>query len=140
MKTSLRFLAPLALFILAGCVTQGSEGPYDPVRNVQYSAIGHDPFWMVAIGDDRIVVTLGPAGGRADGALESYAYPRVLPRETEGIRRWESGSERGTLLIEARPGPCAGAGGIHYEDSVTVNLAGRVLRGCGGYPLAPDAG
>lgn len=129
----------LAALVLAGCASPQASGPYDPVRNVQYSAIGHDPFWMVAIGDDRIVLTLGPAGGRADGALESYAYPRTLPRETNGMRRWESGSERGSLVIEAAPGPCDGAGGLAYEDRVTVILPDRRLSGCGGRPLGTGA-
>ena len=94
-------LPPLAL--LAGCATWG-ERPYAPIENVRYTAIGHDPFWLATIGDESIVLTLGDAGGRADGALETWAYPRVLPRTEDGVTRWESGEGAGvTPLLADRP-------------------------------------
>lgn len=140
----MRLLPSLALtgaaLLAAGCAATDARGPYDPVRNVQYSAIGHDPFWMVAIGDDRIVLTLGPEGGRADGGLESYAFPRVLPRDAGGVRTWESGDAAGgSIRIEARPGPCRLADGLAVEEEVRVTLGARVLRGCGGRPMAETA-
>jgi uncharacterized membrane protein len=131
----MRILLPLAALALAGCAAADRSRPYAPVRNVQYSAIGHDPFWMVAIGDDRIVLTLGPEGGRADGALESYAFPRTLPRAEGDVRTWQSGAGTGVIAIEARPGPCDGAGGMRFEDHVRVRLSGRELTGCGGRQL-----
>lgn len=128
----MRQLLPLAALALAACAADDRSAPYAPVRNVQYSAIGHDPFWMVAIGDDRIVLTLGAEGGRADGGLESYAFPRVLPRGDGELRTWHSGDGAGTLTVQARPGPCDGAGGLRFEDHVRVRLSGRELVGCGG--------
>ena len=128
---SVRILLPLALLALAGCTSGAGETPLNPVQNFQYGAMGHDPFWSVAIGDDRIVLTLGPEGGRADGELASYDYPRALPREADGVRRWESGSGTQVIAIEARSGPCT-AGGWRYEDRVRVTLSGRMLEGCGG--------
>jgi uncharacterized membrane protein len=100
---------------------------------MEYGAIGHDPFWMAAIGGDRIVLTLGPPGGRADGELVSHDYPRALPREANGVRRWESGAGTDVIAIEARALPCT-AGRRSYPDTVTVTLSGRMLRGCGGLP------
>src|SRR3546814_18851992 len=93
--------------------------------------MGHDPFWMVAIGDDQIVLTMGPPGGRADGELLSTSYPRVLPRETDGVRRWESGEGTQVIAIEARTAECT-TGGRAYPDQVTVTLSGRMPKGCGG--------
>lgn len=126
----MKHLLPLALIALAGCAS-GTQTPFSPVNDFQYGAISHDPFWLVSIGDDRIVLTMGPAGGRADGELNSYEYPRVLPRTVNGVRRWESGQGTQVIAIEARPGPCA-TGGRTYEDHVKVYLSGRVMTGCGG--------
>jgi uncharacterized membrane protein len=121
-------LAPI-LAALAGCATGGT--PLNPVKDFQYGAIGHDPFWLISIGDDRIVLTLGPEGGRADGELVSYDYPRALPRTADGVRRWESGDGTKLITVEARPGPCT-TGGRTYQDRAIISLSGRVMEGCGG--------
>ena len=130
LDSRVKALIPLALLALAGC-TDAARMPFSPVRNFQYGALGHDPFWMVAIGDDQIVLTMGPPGGHADGELVSTSYPRALPRETDGVRRWESGAGTEVIAIEARHEACAAAD-RHYEDRVTVTLSGRMLKGCGG--------
>lgn len=119
----------LAPFALAACAE--GNAPYDPVGTPEYQAISHDPFWLVSIGGDRIVLTLGPDGGRADGELDSYQYPRVLPTESNGVRRWESGEGTQVIAIEAGRGPCT-TGERTYEDHVTVYLSGRRMVGCGG--------
>ena len=127
----MKLVIPFALLALAGCSGGAGETPLNPVTDFRYGAMGHDPFWTIAIGDDRIVLTLGPAGGRADGELSSVEYPRALPREADGVRRWESGSGTQVIAIEARQGPCT-AGGWRYADRVKVTLSGRMLEGCGG--------
>ena len=136
MRRSLIFLPLLAL---AGCASEPRV--YSPVGTVRYSALGHDPFWMVTIGDDRIVLTLGDEGGRADGALDSFSYPRTLPRTVGDVRTWQSG-DGGTAAIgiEARRGPCTGSGGSVYQDRVRVRLSGRELTGCGGRLLQEPRG
>jgi uncharacterized membrane protein len=123
-----------AAFLLASTLLAGCAAPQPPLNagtSLEYGAIGHDPFWTVAIGGDSIVLTLGPAGGSADGELSSILYPRALPREQDGIRRWESGAGTQVIAIEARPQTCT-AGGWSYQDSVKVYLSGRMLEGCGG--------
>ena len=120
----------LPLLLLAGCQTDGR--PYSPVENVRYSAIGQDPFWMVTIGDDRIVLTFGPDPGAAPGELRSHEFPRTLPRTVDGVRTWQSGEGTQVISIEAAPGPCADTRGRRYEDRVRVRLSGRELSGCGG--------
>lgn len=129
-----RVLPLVALLPLAACQAY-QERPYAPVETVEYSALGHDPFWLATIGDDRIVLTLGDPGGRADGGLESYSWPRVLPREADGVKRWESGGPGGSIAIEARPGPCTGGDGARFADRVTVTYSGGTLTGCGGRML-----
>ena len=131
MKRLLFLCLPLAL--TAACATQPEV--YSPVGTVRYSALGADPFWMVSIGDDRIVLTLGDEGGRADGALESFSFPRVLPVVNGAFRTWESAEGAAVISVQARPGPCTGSGGRIYEDHVRVRLSGRELTGCGG-PIA----
>ncbi len=127
---TLRLALSLTSLLLAGCTANRVE-PYSPVTSFDYGAISHDPFWMVAIGDDSIVLTLGPEGGRADGELNSIAYPRSVPREQDGVRRWESGEGTAVIAIEARTSPCT-TGGRSYPDRVKVYLSGRMLEGCGG--------
>jgi uncharacterized membrane protein len=135
---TMKRLLPLTLLALAGCSTMDDE-PYSPVGEFQYGAMGHDPFWMVAIGDDQIVLTMGPPGGRADGELTSTSYPGVLPQVTDGVRRWESSEGTKVIAIEARAADCT-TGGRHYPDSVTVKLSGRILEGCGGEELTERHG
>jgi len=109
------------LLLAAGCAT--APAPYAPVRNVAYQAIGSRNFWVLTIGDDRIVMHYG---GRPD-----RIWPRTLPR-TEGDRRiWQSGDETDGIRIEARPGPCSSENEDLYADFVTVHL-GVELDGCGG--------
>ena len=122
---TVRILLPL--LALCGCETYRSE-PYAPVENVRYSAIGENPFWMVTIGDDRIVLRIGDEAGEREDAV----WPRTLPRTVGGARIWESGEGTQVIAIEARSGPCEGSRGQVYEDQVKVGLSGRELSGCGG--------
>ena len=119
----MRFAAFLALLLLPGCET--APQPYAPVRDVRYQALGADPFWALAIGDDRIVLRTGGQEGDA-------VWPRTLPRTEGAVRIWQSGEGTNVIAVEARPGPCTGAGGQVYENHVTVRLSGRELTGCGG--------
>jgi len=125
-----RYLAHAVLLLVAGCETYSR--PYAPVENVRYTALGHDPFWMVTIGDDRIVLRLGHDGGEEAEEYDDIVYPRTLPRTEDGLRTWQSGDGTAVIEIQARPGPCQGSGGRVYEDHVRVRLSGRELSGCGG--------
>ena len=121
----------LALPWLAACQT-GSTA-YAPVENVRYAAIGQDPFWMLTIGDDRIVLRLAEAPG--EDANEAV-WPRTLPRTVDGVTTWESGEGVAVIAVESRPGPCTGARGHRYQDHVRIRLNGRELAGCGGRLIA----
>ena len=120
-------LPALPLLLLVACETHRSA-PYAPVENVRYSAIGEAPFWMVTIGDDRIVLRIGNETGERQEAV----WPRTLPRTVDGARLWQSGEGTQVIGIEAREGPCEGSRGQVYEDRVRVRLSGRELTGCGG--------
>jgi uncharacterized membrane protein len=125
-------LALPAIALAAGCAT--SQRPYAPVRDVAYQALGWNPMWLLAVGDDRIVL-------RQAGAHER-AWPRVLPRTVDGVRIWQSGTGADRITITARPGPCQSGGAgqagsrhvYNYEHHVALSVAdqGLELRGCGG--------
>jgi len=120
-------LSLLCLTLLAACQT--SSQPYVPVDNVRYSAIGADPFWMVTIGDDRIVLRLGQAGSD----VRDVSYPRTLPVTQGNLTRWESGYGTAVITVEARRMPAAcEQGGRRYQDHVRGMLSGGMLEGCGG--------
>jgi uncharacterized membrane protein len=121
--------------LLAGCET--ARTPYAPVDQVRYSAIGEDPFWLLTIGDDRIVLRLG--NGPGTSASEAV-WPRTLPRTVDGVTSWQAGDGTQVIGIEARPGPCTGSRGRRYEDQVRVRLSGRELAGCGGRLLGSEPG
>lgn len=124
-----RLLLALPLLALTACAT--SQRPYAPVQDVRYQAIGHDPFWMVTIGDDRIVLRLGHDGGAEADEYDEIVFPRTLPRTVGDVRTWQSGEGTQVITVEARPGPC-GDHEHRYQDHVRVRLSGRELTGCGG--------
>lgn len=125
-----RLAFALPLLLAAGCATSSI---YQPVRDTRYAALGHGPFWMLTIGDDRIVFRIS----RRDGDLH---WPRTLPRTLDGARIWESGEGERRIIVEARPGPCTGEGGRAYEDRVVVRFGdGGEFRGCGGRMLERGA-
>jgi len=125
---------PVLAFVLlaAGCAT--APPLYQPVDDPIYTAIGRNPFWMVAIGDSRIVLRLPQAGGDETGEISDIVYPRVLPRTVGDARIWQSGEGTQVITIEARAGPCE-AGRQMFADHVRVRLSGREMNGCGGRPL-----
>ena len=118
-------LLALPLLLAAAC-TQAQ--PYAPVREPHYTALGADPFWLLTIGEERIVLS----SGRERRGLRGRTYRRTGASLDKDVRRWEGGEGVAVIGVEARRGPCRGAGGATYEDFVRVRLSGRELNGCGG--------
>lgn len=118
-----RLLLALPLLIAAGCAT--SQRPYAPVNDVRYQAMGAEPFWMLAIGDDRIVL-------RSSTFQGERSWPRNLPRTLAGVRSWRSEQGGSAITVESRPGPCETEGEEVYEDNVRVTVGDQNLTGCGG--------
>jgi uncharacterized membrane protein len=136
-KGGMKYLPLFAPLALAACAS--TPGVHAPVDMFEYGAISHDPFWLVSIGDDRIVLTRGPAGGRADGELTTTEFRRTLPvTNAAGTRRWESGKGTDFISLEAKAGPCT-TGGRTYADKTRVLISGQELIGCGG-PEVRSAG
>ena len=102
------------------------------VANQNYEARGERPGWRLAIGD-RIVLRMDPD---EDGFAMVQYFPRVRARNVDGVRRWESRTGGGSVMvIEARQERCA-LGGVLYRDTVTVTQGPRRLSGCGGPQLS----
>ena len=99
-----RLLLLWPLLLAGGCQT--ASRPYAPVDNVRYSAIGQEPFWMVTIGDDAIVLASSPDPGAESRRVRNYRYPRTLPRTVDGVRRRGSANGTAVISVEAMPGPC----------------------------------
>jgi uncharacterized membrane protein len=125
----LHLLLP-AVALTAACAS-GARQPYAPVGHVSYQAMGAEPFWVLTIGDDLIVLDTGLGQDGAEGGGPA-TWPRTLPRTVDGVKTWESGDGTSVIGIEARPGPCTTEGAEIYEDHVRVRLSGRELNGCGG--------
>lgn len=119
----------LAMLALGACASR------PPIVHVEqahpfYGALGHDPGWMLMIGDD----TAGMRVMRQDGGYDDLRFARTLSRVTEGVRTWRMAGAGHSLTVEARPARCQGSR-IAFEDTVRVTLDGRVLDGCGGRAL-----
>jgi uncharacterized membrane protein len=118
--------------LLAGCAT---AGPYAPVRETRFAALGQQPFWMVTIGDDRIVFRSAAEAAGVD-RRDERVFPRTLPRTVGGVVTWHSQAGTDTITIESSPGPCANGRSQQFERRVTVRMNETVFSGCGGPPVA----
>jgi uncharacterized membrane protein len=130
MKAPLLFLP---LLLAAGCA---QTRPYAPVREPHYTAMGAEPFWLLTVGRERIILSFG----RERGGVGGMAYRRTGATLDKGVRRWEGGDGTAVIGVEAWPRSCRGAGGVLYEDVVRVRLSGRELNGCGGRILSGGRG
>ncbi|HYI63540.1 MAG TPA: hypothetical protein VEW71_01505 [Allosphingosinicella sp.] len=124
----MKIAALLPLLLVAGCQTM--PRPYAPVSEIAYQAMGAEPFWMLTIGDGRIVL-------RSTSLEGERSWPRTLPRTAAGVRIWRSEREGSSVTVESRPGPCETEGEEVYEDNVRVIVGDQILSGCGGRLLRP---
>jgi uncharacterized membrane protein len=121
----------LCALILAGCAAQ--PRPYAPVRGIiAYQALGNRQFWVLTIGDDRILLH--------DGARPDRIWPRTLPRIEEDQRIWQLGEGADAVRIVARSGPCTAVNGDIYADFVSVHFGHADLDGCGGRRIGQERG
>ena len=125
MRTLARSLVVVAI-ALAGCA-RGEKDIAVGAPTTEYSALGREPDWALRFDRARISFT----GGDTRIAVE-----RPLPTATAVGQRYDTSR----LSIDIVPGACGSAlNGSGFEDRVTVTVAGRTLRGCGGNRL-PDRG
>ena len=125
----------LPLLLAAGCET--NRTPYSPVENVRYSAIGQEPFWMVTIGDDSIVLAFGPRSGRTCGEARRPPIPAHPAPPCRRRHHWTSldgpgriGTTRARVLARARAAFAIATGARPPQR--------REMHGCGGPGSTPD--
>ena len=124
----------LLALALPACTTATAPQPHEPpVRSIAYQAVGGQPFWLLTIGDDKIV--FWPVSGD-----QQRIWPRTLPRVVDGVRTWQSGEGADAILVVARPGPCSSDDERFFQDFVTVRMGeeGIELNGCGGRLITPE--
>lgn len=117
-KKYLAFALPL---LLAGCVTPGGDAPASGDGTAGYFALGTEPFWNVEI-NDRWINFHDAAGTRLrvanPGARPSFNGERYVTP---------------TISVDVTHQRCTdGMSDRHYRDTVSVDVDGRHLSGCGG--------
>jgi hypothetical protein len=123
------FLFAFPLLLAAGAATAQSPRL---VANQNYEARGERPGWRLGIGD-RIMLRMDPD---QDGFAMVQYFPRARGRNRDGLRRWESRTAGGSVMvIEACQARCT-LGGVPYRDTVTVTQGPQRLSGCGGPQLS----
>lgn len=112
----MKLALPALLMISAGASAQTPAEPY--------RALGTEPFWSLTI----------------DGQTMRLDQPDVQPIVTTAPRPRPSYNGRQyvtrTMKVVVTTGPCSdGMSERRYPERVTVDVGGRVLRGCGGVPV-----
>ena len=128
MKTALSFIAAASALSLAACATLPVETgePVPPADTTAYLALGTEPFWALEITPARI--NYRPADGRPviianPGARPSFNGERYVSPQ---------------ITVDVTHTPCNdGMSDRRYADTVTVEVGGQSLRGCGGAVLPP---
>lgn len=91
--------------------------------DVDWRAIGNEPFWGVSIGRDGLVFS--------ELAGESVEFPAAEPRREEGGFTLSSALNGRLLAVELRAESCSdGMSDRQYEWVARVEIDGRRLEGC----------
>lgn len=119
--------------MIAACLLGGCAGEAGEERAQIYSDIdpqerivlrGNDPFWTIAIAQDRLVYSAPDRPGDIVSKVKHFAGNGGL-----GFSGTLDGAE---IHIALTPGNCEdGTGEAVYPFTVTINLAGALLQGCG---------
>ncbi|MGZ8412357.1 MAG: COG3650 family protein [Gemmatirosa sp.] len=105
---------------------------------VDFRAVGQEPGWLLDVDEGRSLRYVGDYG---ETRLTTPAPPpEVAP---DGTRTWRARTGPRELVVVARPVPCRdGMSGAPFTHTVTVQVDGRELQGCGqapalGAPVVP---
>lgn len=146
MRARIRGAALLAaLTIAAGCRAAEPpppEGPlpapasppaeFDPWQNarergIDFRAVGQEPGWYVEVDHER-----GIRLNYDYGEQSVVVTTPVQPTTREGTRIYSGAADNHQFEVAIEQTPCADAmSGAQHPNTVTVNIDGRALRGCG---------
>jgi uncharacterized membrane protein len=93
-----------------------------------YRAGGTEPNWSLTIGNGQMVFD------SADGPCVAAATPE--PQNTRVGPIYETPEM--TVRINGFAGPCQGADGQEYRDTVSVTVGTLTVQGCGGEPVETE--
>jgi putative lipoprotein len=106
--------------------------PHDPwadagTRGIDFRAVGQEPGWFLEVDHDRGIRLVWDYGEQ-----QMVTAAAVQPFEREGTTMYEGATDTHRLEVAIEEAPCADAmNGQSFPRTVTVNIDGRALRGCG---------
>ncbi|MEM0955892.1 MAG: MliC family protein [Pseudomonadota bacterium] len=112
----------------AGCILNPARAPWEEARRrgVSFRALGQEPGWVLEIQPGRHMLMDADYGGLR------VLVPAPESELTEGGERYESTTESHSLQVDIVLDTCADSmSGAVYTNRVTVNLDGRIFKGCG---------
>ena len=118
----------------AGCAgppvaeAPGRVDPWDEARRrgIEFRALGQEPGWFLEVDEGRSMRLVYDY-------MERTATTVAPQRRTERDRTiYDAASQSDRLEVTVEPRVCHdGMSGFEFPDTVTVNINGRELRGCG---------
>jgi len=112
----------------SGCQLNPARAPWEEARRrgVSFRALGQEPGWVLEIQPERYMLLDADYGGLR------VLMPTPEPELTDGGERYTSVTEAHEMQVDIVLETCADTmSGAVYRNRVTVNLDGRVFRGCG---------
>jgi uncharacterized membrane protein len=110
------------------CQGTRADSPWEAarLRGAIFRAIGQEPGWSVEAVPGLWIHYRGQYGE------QNIVMPLPEPRELDGETLYQSGTDARSLIVRLQEQPCQDVmSGEEFELTVTVDVDGDVLRGCG---------
>ena len=111
-----------------GCQLNRRRGPWEDARRrgVDFRAVGQEPGWVLEIRHERDMLMDADYGSRR------VLLPTPEPEPTETGERYDAQTETHSMTVEIHLEHCRDTmSGEVFHNRVTVDLDGRIYRGCG---------
>jgi uncharacterized membrane protein len=95
-------------------------------RGIDFRAVGQAPEWYVEVDHEKGIRLV------YDNAQQKAIMPSpVQPTTRDGTLMYEGASDTNRVEVAIEAASCTDATGATHPRTVTVNVNGRALRGCG---------